>query len=144
MVKRLAMFFAGVLLCSTVALAQTKVTGTVVSQEDGEPIVGAAVRIEGTNTGTVTDVDGNFSLDVKSGQKLSVSYLGMATQSVTAGPNMRIVLSADNKTLDEVVVTALGIKRSEKALGYSATTICLKPFGKTPKISYFCSIQTPP
>lgn len=123
MVKRLMMVFAGALMCSSTVLAQTKVTGTVVSQEDGEPIVGAAVRIDGTNTGTVTDVDGRFSLEVKSGQKLQVTYLGMAPQRVTAGPNLRIVLSPDDKTLNEVVVTALGIKRSEKALGYSATTI---------------------
>lgn len=123
MVKRLTLLFAGALMYSGVALAQTKVTGTVVSQEDGEPIVGAAVRVDGTNTGTVTDVDGNFSLEVKPGQKLRVSYLGMATQDVTAGPNMRVVMTSDDKTLNEVVVTALGIKRSEKALGYSATTI---------------------
>lgn len=73
MVKRLTMLFAATLMFSGVALAQTKVSGTVVSQEDGEPIVGAAVRIEGTNMGTVTDVDGNFSLDVKPGQKLRIS-----------------------------------------------------------------------
>ncbi|MBM6992518.1 MAG: SusC/RagA family TonB-linked outer membrane protein [Prevotella sp.] len=120
MVKRLTMFLAGALMFSGVALAQTKVTGTVVSQEDGEPIVGAAVRVEGTNTGTVTDVDGNFSLDVKSGQKLHVTYLGMTPRDVTAGPNMRIVLSADDKTLNEVVVTAMGITREKKALGFAS------------------------
>lgn len=123
MVKRLMMVFAGALMCSSTVLAQTKVTGTVVSQEDGEPIVGAAVRIDGTNTGTVTDVDGRFSLEVKSGQKLQVTYLGMAPQSVTAGPNLRIVLSPDDKTLNEVVVTALGIKRSAKSLGFAATQV---------------------
>ncbi len=120
MVKRLLMVFAGAMMCSTMVLAQSKVTGTVVSQEDGEPIVGAAVRIEGTNTGTVTDVDGNFSLDVKSGQKLLVTYLGMAPQNVAAAPNMRIVLSPDNKTLNEVVVTAMGITRDKKALGFAS------------------------
>ena len=129
MVKRLMMFFAGAMMCSTMVLAQSKVTGTVVSQEDGEPIVGAAVRIEGTNTGTVTDVDGNFSLDVKSGQKLSVSYLGMATQSVTAGPNMRIVLSADNKTLDEVVVVAYGTAKRQSITG-AVTAIDAKDIEK--------------
>lgn len=121
MVKRLMMVFAGALMCSSTVLAQTKVTGTVVSQEDGEPIVGAAVRIDGTNTGTVTDVDGRFSLEVKSGQKLQVTYLGMAPQSVTAGPNMRIVLSADNKTLDEVVVTGYGVTRKQAFTGAAST-----------------------
>lgn len=108
MVKRLTMLFAGALMCSGVALAQTKVTGTVVSQEDGEPVVGAAVRVDGTNTGTVTDVDGRFSLEVKPGQKLRVTYLGMAPQDVTASANMRVVMVSDDKTLDEVMVVAYG------------------------------------
>ena len=117
------MILVGILICSGAALAQKTVTGTVVSQEDGDPIVGAAVRVEGTNTGTVTDANGNFSLEVKSGQKLRVSYLGMTPQTVSAQSKMRVELASDDKTLNEIVVTAMGIKREEKTLGYAAQTL---------------------
>lgn len=105
-------------------MAQIKVTGTVVSQEDGQPVVGASVLVVGTKTGTVTDVDGKFSLTVaEKGAKLRVSYLGLLPKEVTASENMQITLTSDDKTLNEVVVTAMGIKRSAKALGYSATQV---------------------
>lgn len=67
MVKRLTMLMGGLILSTGIALAQTTVTGKVVSQEDGEPVIGASIKIEGTKTGTVTDVDGNFSLVAPSG-----------------------------------------------------------------------------
>ena len=112
MVKRLTMILAGALMFSATALAQNKVTGTVISQDDGEPIVGASVMVNGTKTGTVTDVNGNFTLDVKPGQKLHITYLGMNPQDVTVnGKTLRVAMSADNQSLDEVVVTALGIKQ---------------------------------
>lgn len=74
----------------------------------------------GTKTGAVTDIEGNFSLNVPAGTKLEVTYLGMLPQTVKAGQKMKIVLEADNKTLDEVVVTAMGISRDKKALGYAS------------------------
>ena len=105
-------------------MAQTQVTGTVVSQEDGAPVVGASVQIVGTKTGTATNVDGRFSLLVPQGAtKLRISYLGMVPKEVAVAPNLKVVLKPDNQSLNEVVVTALGIKRSEKAIGYSATTV---------------------
>ena len=106
------------------ALAQTTVTGKVVSQEDGEPVIGASVKIAGTKTGTVTDVDGNFTLpNASKDAVLEVTYLGMETQKVKASAKMKIVLVSDSKNLDEVVVTAMGITRNEKTLGYAATTV---------------------
>lgn len=123
MEKRLLMFLAGLFLSIGMAVAQTQVKGTVVSSSDGEPIVGASVLIPGTKTGTVTDVDGKFSLSVPAGSKLVISYLGMQSKTVTASASMNIQLDSDDKQLDEVVVTALGIKRSEKTLGYAATTV---------------------
>lgn len=122
MVKRLTMLLAGLFLMGGVALAQSQVSGTV-TDESGEPVVGAAVRIDGTKTGTATDIDGRFSISAPANSRLTISYLGMQTKNVKAGANMKIVLSPDNQQLDEVVVTALGIKRSAKALGYSATTV---------------------
>lgn len=94
------------------------ISGTVTSSDDGEPVVGASVLIDGTKTGTVTDVDGHFTLNAPAGAKLVVSYLGMKPQTVKASPNMKIKLNADDKTLDEVVVTAMGITREKKSLGY--------------------------
>jgi TonB-linked SusC/RagA family outer membrane protein len=106
------------------ALAQTKITGTVLSQEDGQPIIGAAVKVDGTNTGMLTDVNGKFSLTLPEGKKsLTISYLGYEAKTVTAKNGMRVFLKADATALEEVVVTAMGIKRSAKALGYSATTL---------------------
>ena len=124
MEKRLTMFFVSLFLCVGSVLAQTKVTGTVYSQEDGQPIIGAAVKVDGTSTGMLTDVNGKFTLTLPDGKTtLTISYLGYEAQTVQAKNGMRVFLKADAATLDEVVVTAMGIKRSAKALGYSATSL---------------------
>lgn len=103
------------------ALAQTKVTGTVVSQEDGEPVIGASVVVAGAaRTGTVTDIDGHFSLEVPAGKKLVVSYIGMQSQTLTPAAKMTIRLKADSKSLGEVVVT--GMQKMDKRLFTGATT----------------------
>jgi TonB-linked SusC/RagA family outer membrane protein len=125
MEKRLMTFIAGVALSMGSALAQSQVSGTVVSAEDGEPIIGASIKVEGTNTGTVTDIDGNFSLVLPAGKHtVKVSYIGMQDQTIAlkAGNN-KISLISDAKNLDEVVVTAMGITRQSKALGYSASVV---------------------
>ena len=108
MEKRLMMFIAGLFLSMGVALAQTQVNGTVTSADDGEPVIGASIRVEGTKTGTVTDINGNFQLSAPAGSTLVVSYLGMETQKVKAGRNLRIVLQTDSHSLDEVMVVAYG------------------------------------
>ena len=123
MVKKLILLLACLCMTHVVALAQTTVKGTVVSEDDGMPVVGASVQIIGTNQGAVTDADGNFTLQVPRGGKLRISYIGMETQDVAATDNMRVVMVTDDKTLNEVVVTALGIKRQTKALGYSAAAV---------------------
>ena len=124
MKKRLTMFLATLLLCMGTALAQTKVTGTVLSQEDGQPIIGAAVKVDGTQTGMLTDVNGKFSLTLPQGRnQLTISYLGYESKTVTAKNGMRVFLKADATALDEVVVTAMGITRQQKTLGYSAQTL---------------------
>ena len=124
MIKKLTMLIACLCMTCVVAMAQTRVTGTVVSQEDGLPIVGATVQVVGTSQGALTDVDGKFTLDVPSrNSTLRISYVGMQTMEVTAAPNMRIKLLSDDTLLDEVVVTAMGISRQQKTLGYSAQTL---------------------
>ncbi|MBO4812473.1 MAG: SusC/RagA family TonB-linked outer membrane protein [Prevotella sp.] len=124
MEKRLMTLLAVLFLVVGGAFAQTKVNGIVISQDDGQPVMGVSVLVVGTNTGTVTGSDGRFSLTVPAGKSmLRISYVGMETLEVSARPNMRIVLRSGDTNLDEIVVTAMGIKKSEKALGYSAQTL---------------------
>ena len=124
MKQRLTMLLAAMLLMVGTALAQTKVNGTVVSQEDNEPVIGVSVLVVGTNIGTVTDANGKFSLTVPAGKsQLRFTYVGMETLEVSARPNMRIVLRSGDTNLDEIVVTAMGISRQQKTLGYSAQTL---------------------
>lgn len=104
--------------------AQEKtISGTVVD-ETNMPLPGATVVIKGTTTGTSTDFDGNYSISANSGDVLTFSYVGYADQNATVGASNSINISlAPDNTLEEVVVTALGIKRDEKALGYSTQQI---------------------
>ncbi len=95
------------------------VSGQVLD-EKGEPVIGATVTVKGTKIATVTDIDGKFSLKVPKGSTLVITYLGYADKEVmVAGADMQITISQDEEILEEVVVTALGIKRSEKALSYN-------------------------
>jgi len=124
MEKRIMTLLAMLFLVVGGVFSQTKVNGVVVSQDDGQPVVGVSVLVVGTSVGTVTGADGRFSLTVPAGKSmLRISYVGMETLEVSARPNMRIVLRSGDTTIDEIVVTAMGIKRSAKALGYSATSL---------------------
>ena len=143
MEKRLFMFLAGLFLSIGMAVAQTQVTGTVVSGEDGEPIVGASVKVSGTKTGTITDVDGKFALNVPEGTKLVVTYLGMLPKTVNASVSgaMKIKLDPDNRVLDEVVVTAMGITREKKALGYASQVLDAKDLNTSGTSSLASAMQ---
>ncbi len=116
------------LISITYGIAQvpTPVTrGVVISDEDGEPVIGAAVLVKGTTIGTTTDVDGHFELKglPSSASILVISYIGLATQEVRIQPDLTVRLKTDARVLDEMVVTALGISREKKALGYTAQEI---------------------
>ncbi len=120
MKKRLTMFMTCLLLSMGVALAQNKITGTVY-EDTGEPCIGATVMVQGTKHGTMTDVNGDFSIDVPAGKKLVISYVGMATQTVKAQNGMKVNLSADaNQQLDELVVT--GMQKVDKRLFTGASS----------------------
>ena len=122
--KRLTMFFVSLLLLVGSALAQTRISGTVLSQEDGQPIIGAAVRVAGTSVGMLTDVSGKFAMTLPAGKdQIEVSYLGYEGKTVTARSGMRIFLKAEAMTIGEVVVTAMGISREKKALGYAVSEV---------------------
>ncbi len=106
------------------SMAQTTPITGIVIDETGEPVIGASVIAKGTNAGTVTDTEGRFSLNIPSESKtVVVSYVGMKDKEVQVSPKMRISLSSATTDLKEVVVTAMGLKRSEKSLGYAATTV---------------------
>ena len=115
---------AAIAVSTSMAFAQTSISGTVVSNDDEEPIIGASIRIDGTKTGTVTDINGNFSLIVPNkNSSLVISYLGMKTVTVKAVNGMKVVLLSDSKNLDDVVVTAQGLKRQKRSLGYATQEI---------------------
>ncbi|MBQ2127581.1 MAG: SusC/RagA family TonB-linked outer membrane protein, partial [Prevotella sp.] len=118
MKQRLTMLLAAMLLMVGTALAQTKVNGTVTSQEDGQPVIGASVLVVGTNVGTVTDANGKFSLTCPAGKNmLRITYVGMEPLEVGARPNMRIVLTSDQTALDEVIVVAYGTQKKASFTG---------------------------
>jgi TonB-linked SusC/RagA family outer membrane protein len=101
-----------------------KVTGTV--EDEFGPVAGASVVVKGTPNGTITDMDGKFSLDgVKNGAVIQISFIGYATQEITytGQSSLQVKLAEDAQTIDEVVVTALGVKRDKKALGYSVSSV---------------------
>jgi TonB-linked SusC/RagA family outer membrane protein len=126
--KRLALFLAffayvGIYL----AMAQTvQITGTIVSSEDGQPLPGASITVKGTNVGTTTDFQGKYSLSVPADAKtLIINFVGLKSQEIEIGGKSIINASMepDTKTLNEVVVTALGITREKRALGYAVQDV---------------------
>jgi len=115
------------LLIAIHSIAQERtVTGTVTAKEDGLPLPGVSVKIKGTSTGTQTGANGNFVIKVPANNAVLVfTYIGYATQELAIGSRsaVSVVLTSDARQLGEVVVTALGIERQKKEIGYAATTI---------------------
>lgn len=112
---------SALLLVSTLTFAQSKVSGTV-KDANGEPLIGVSVLEVGTQNGAVTDMYGNYKLNVKPGAKLKISYIGFTPQTVKAGSNSQIVLQEDNTALNEVVVVGYGTMR-RKDVTSSITTV---------------------
>lgn len=128
--KKLGLLLMGLLLGATLAHAQTlKVSGTVTGADDGMPLPGVSVVVKGTTTGTATDMDGKYTLNVPAdAQALVFSYIGYATQEVSlAGRsnNVTIDVALESEAVDagEVVITALGISREKKSLGYAVSEV---------------------
>ncbi len=121
MKRKLTLILASMFLCVGIALAQTPVKGVVVSAEDNEPVIGATVKVAGSQTGTVTDMNGEFSLNVAPGARLEVSYVGMITKAVKASQNMKVALESDAQALDEVMVVAYGTQKKSSFTGAAST-----------------------
>ncbi len=124
--KRISLVIAFVCFAFGIAMAQRTISGTV-TDESGEPLIGASILVKGTTSGTVTDIDGAFALEVPTpAEFLIVSYTGFSTLEYPVdgiASEVDIVLSESASQLNEVVVTALGIRKEKKALGYSVATI---------------------
>ena len=99
-------------------------SGTVIDSK-GEPLIGVSILVKGTSNGTITDMDGNFKIQAAKGDVLEVSYIGYASQAITLTNTqpLKITMGEDTQALDEVVVTALGIKREQKALSYNVQQV---------------------
>ncbi len=122
--KRLSLLFCTLFLSVSTILAQRTVTG-VINDESGEPLIGANILAKGTTSGTISDIDGSFSLEVPEGANiLVISFTGYETQEYDiTNTDVVSVTLAQGELLEEVVVTGLGIKREKKALGYGVTTL---------------------
>ena len=108
------------------AIQQEKITVTGnVSDAKGEPLIGVSILVKGTSNGTITDMSGHFSIPAAKGDVIEISYIGYASQAITVTDSkpLKIVMQEDTEVLDEVVVTALGIKRAQKALSYNVQQV---------------------
>ena len=124
--KRIHLFLLALAIGVIQGAAQvTTVRGIVTTEEDGEPVIGASVIVKGTSLGTVTDVNGRFELSglPPSATRLLISYISLMAKEVAIAPQVSVTLKSDTHLLDEVVVTALGISRKKKALGYTAQEV---------------------
>lgn len=124
MKKQLALLLTCLFVEVSMVMGQSQsVTGIVVFEEDGQPVIGASILIKGTTVGTITDIDGKFTLlDVPgSSRTLLVSYIGMVTQEVTITPNVRIVLKSDSQMIEEVIVTGYGNFKKGSFTGSAST-----------------------
>lgn len=124
--KRIHLFLLALAIGVIQGAAQvTTVRGIVTTEEDGEPVIGASVIVKGTSLDTVTDVNGRFELSglPPSATRLLISYISLMAKEVAIAPQVSVTLKSDTHLLDEVVVTALGISREKKALGYTAQEV---------------------
>lgn len=118
--------YAGIPAVNSVQNVQQDETCTgIVKDATGEPIIGASVLVKGTSVGSATDLDGKFTIKgIKKGAALRISYLGFQTiEVIYHGGPLDVTLKEDSQSLKEVVVTALGMKRDKKALGYAVTEL---------------------
>jgi len=122
--KKLSLLLGLVVFVMGTALSQRSISGTIIDNT-GLPLIGANVLVKGTTAGTITDIDGNFTLDVPEGaNELEVSYTGFTSQTINIDGLSRVDMTlSEGELLDEIVVTGLGIKKERKALGYGVTTL---------------------
>lgn len=125
MINKILLSLIAVLCLDATVTAQNKQVSGTVTDPAGAPVVGATVLVEGTTIGSTTDASGHFSLNAPEDAKLNISFIGYESQQVDVAGRTHIPVSLkeDSHTIDDVVVTAMGITRSEKTLGYSVSTV---------------------
>ena len=136
--RLISLVAASCCLGTMIATAQTtQITGTVISMEDNMPVIGASIVVKGTTTGTVTDMDGKFTLEVPSDAHfIQISYVGMEPQELRIKQNMGTIrMASDSQNLDEVVVTAMGLTREKKSLAYAIQEVGSDELTKAGQIS---------
>ena len=133
--RKIVTLLSGLLLLFGTAFPQTKEVTGQVTDDSGAPLPGVSVLVKGTKTGTTTDAVGKFSIQVKDGASLIISSASYATVELKATPGtlMTVKLSEKKEELSEVVVTALGIRREKKGLGYAVTTVDKKALELRPE-----------
>ncbi len=129
--------------CTNVLLAQKKVSGVVMEKGVNLPLIGCNVLEKGTTNGTVTDLNGNYTLEVGEKATLEFSYIGMLTKEEVVGNRsvINVEMVSDAKAIEEVVVTAMGIKRESKTLTYSAQTVGGKDLNEIKNVNMINSLQ---
>jgi TonB-dependent SusC/RagA subfamily outer membrane receptor len=123
--RRILSLFTVLMLSAVLAFAQNRVITGKVVDEKNEPIPGASVRIKGSKSGVAADADGSFRINAKTGDVIVITGSGLEAKEVTIGSenSVTVTIKRTNQTMTEVVVTALGVARSAKELGYSATKV---------------------
>ncbi|MEZ4948126.1 MAG: carboxypeptidase-like regulatory domain-containing protein [Saprospiraceae bacterium] len=138
--KKFGLIMSMMLVIMGLANAQRTVVG-MVSDQDGEALIGATVLVKGTSAGTVTDIDGKYSIEVPEGSNILVfSYTGFETQEVELGASNVVNIDlAEGVTLSEAVVTALGVEREKKALGYATQQVDGEELTKVKDVNFINS-----
>jgi ferric enterobactin receptor len=144
MKKKLLMLFFAVFYCLTQVMAQGTVKGKVTDDKDGSPMPGVTVRVKGSSSATVTNGTGDYTIKANAGQVLTFTFIGYAAQDVTIGTgntyNVKLKES-EGTTLNEVVITAYGISRDKKSLGYSTPTVKGDDVSETQRDDFFGGLQ---
>jgi TonB-dependent SusC/RagA subfamily outer membrane receptor len=137
-------FLLACLLVVSIGLvnAQSKsISGKVISADDGQPIIGATVKVKGSTTGTITNSSGLFKLVVQEGKLITISYIGMKSQEIVPQDGVVVKLVSDSKVMNEIVVTAIGIVREKKTLGYAASSVSGSDLVNSQKTNPMAALQ---
>ncbi|MCI7728325.1 MAG: carboxypeptidase-like regulatory domain-containing protein, partial [Bacteroidales bacterium] len=123
--KKILLLIVTLAMITGIATAEPiTVSGVVTIKDDGEPAIGAAVQLKGTTKGTITDLDGKYSITAEKGQTLVFTYVGMQTQEVViTGAVHNVVMSSDAQLMEEVVVTAMGVRQEKKKLNFAVQSV---------------------
>ena len=136
------LFVLTCLFCSAAMMASITVTGTVISAEDGLPVIGASVLEKGTSNGTITDFDGIYELTVADDAVLVFSYVGLTSQELkVSGPVMDVTLKGDAIAMEEVVVTAMGVVQEKKRLNFAVQNIGGEALTENKSANFVNSLQ---